>query len=125
SWNDAQGFIKKLNKKEKGKSYAYRLPSEAEWDYAYRGGATSLEECSYFFYFAEPTNDLSSRESNFDGTYDDYTDLGPNLGRTAKVGSYAPNKAGLYDMHGNVTQWCADSVAVTDFDILVFGSEVA
>jgi formylglycine-generating enzyme required for sulfatase activity len=125
SWNDAQGFIKKLNKKEKGKGYAYRLPSEAEWDYAYRGGATSLEECSYHFYFAEPTNDLSSRESNFDGKSDPYTDMGPNLGRTAKVGSYAPNKVGLYDMHGNVTQWCADSVAVTDFDIAALGSEVA
>ena len=102
SWNDAQEFIKKLNEREKGKGYQYRLPSEAEWEYACRGGATSEEECSYHFYFAKPTNDLSSKEANFKA------DKGPYLGRTIKVGSYAPNKVGLYDMHGNVSQWCED-----------------
>jgi formylglycine-generating enzyme required for sulfatase activity len=109
SWNDVQEFIKKLNEKEEGKGFQYRLPSEAEWEYACRGGATSEEECSYRFYFAKPTNDLSSKEANFNG------DLpygkgakGPNLGRTTTVGSYAPNKVGLYDMHGNVWQWCED-----------------
>jgi formylglycine-generating enzyme required for sulfatase activity len=101
TWNNAQEFIKKLNEKEKGKSYEYRLPSEVEWEYACRGGATSEEECSYHFYFAKPTNDLSLKEANFaDGR--DYLD------RTTKVGSYAPNKVGLYDMHGNVWQWCED-----------------
>ncbi len=106
SWNDAQEFIKKLNEKEKGKGYQYRLPSEAEWEYACRGGATSEEECSYHFYFAKPTNDLSSKEANFRPF--GKADRGPFLGRTTKVGSYAPNKVGLYDMHGNLWQYCED-----------------
>jgi formylglycine-generating enzyme required for sulfatase activity len=109
SWNDAQEFIKKLNEKEKGKGYQYRLPSEVEWEYACRGGATSEEECSYHFYFAKPTNDLSSKEANFNGDFPfGKADKGPHLGRTTKVGSYGPNKVGLYDMHGNVWQWCED-----------------
>ena len=109
SWDDAQEFIKKLNEKEKGKGYEYRLPSEAEWEYACRGGATSEEECSYHFYFAKPTNDLSSKQANFNGNFPfGKADKGPYLGRTTKVGSYAPNKVGLYDMHGNVWQWCED-----------------
>jgi eukaryotic-like serine/threonine-protein kinase len=109
SWEDAQEFIKKLNEKQKGKGYQYRLPSETEWEYACRGGATSEEECSYHFYFAKPTNDLSSKEANFNGASPDgMADKGPDLNRTTKVGSYAPNKLGLYDMHGNVWQWCED-----------------
>jgi formylglycine-generating enzyme required for sulfatase activity len=109
SWNDAQEFIKKLNEKEKGKGWLYRLPSEAEWEYACRGGATSEEECSYHFYFDKPTNDLSSTQANFNGQYPyGKGEKGPCLGRTTKVGSYAPNKLGLYDMQGNVVQWCED-----------------
>ncbi len=109
SWNDAHAFIKKLNEKEKGKGWTYRLPTEAEWEYACRGGATTEEECSYHFYFEKPTNDLSSKEANFKGIFPfGKADKGPYLGRTTKVGSYAPNKLGLYDMHGNVWQWCED-----------------
>jgi formylglycine-generating enzyme required for sulfatase activity len=104
SWDDCQEFIKKLNEQEKG--WVYRLPSEAEWEYACRGGATSEEECSYHFYFAKPTNDLSSKDANFDGNFPfGKADKGPYLERTTKVGSYASNKLGLYDMHGNVWQW--------------------
>jgi formylglycine-generating enzyme required for sulfatase activity len=109
SWNDAQEFIKKLNEKEKGKGYVYRLPTEAEWEYACRGGAATEEECSYHFYFEKPTNDLSSIRANFYGHEPaGKGEKGPFLARTAKVGSYAPNKVGVYDMHGNVWQWCAD-----------------
>jgi eukaryotic-like serine/threonine-protein kinase len=108
-WNDAQEFIKKLNKQEAGRGYMYRLPTEAEWEYACRGGATSEEECSYHFYFEKPTNDLSSKQANFNGNHPfGKADKGPNLGRPAKVGSFAPNKLGLYDMHGNMCQWCED-----------------
>jgi formylglycine-generating enzyme required for sulfatase activity len=109
SWDDAQNFIKKLNEQEKGKGWLYRLPKEAEWEYACRSGATSEEECSYDFYLAKPTNDLSSKEGNFDGNKPGgKADKGPFLERTTKVGSYAPNKLGLDDMHGNVWQWCVD-----------------
>jgi formylglycine-generating enzyme required for sulfatase activity len=109
SWNDAQAFIKKLNEREAGRGYAYRLPSAAEWEYACRGGATSEDECSYHFYFAKPTNDLSSEQANFHGEFPDgKAPRGKDLGRPTKVGSYAPNKLGLYDMHGNVWQLCAD-----------------
>jgi formylglycine-generating enzyme required for sulfatase activity len=109
SWNDAQEFIKKLNEKEKGKGYEYRLPSEVAWEYACRGGATSEEECSYHFYFAKPTNDLSSKEANFNGDFPfGKADKGPYLERTTRAGSYAQNKVGLYDMHGNVWQWCEE-----------------
>jgi formylglycine-generating enzyme required for sulfatase activity len=112
SWKDAQEFIKKLNEKEKGRGYVYRLPSEAEWEYACRGGATSEEDCSYHFYFEKPTNDLSSKQANCAGQFRfGKAAKGPSLGRTTKVGSYAPNKLGLYDMHGNVWQWCEDQKA--------------
>jgi RNA polymerase sigma factor (sigma-70 family) len=110
SQNGVQEFIRKLIEKEKGKGYVYRLPTEAEWEYACRGGATKEEECSYHFYFDKSTNDLSLKQANFDGT-DPYSEQGPYLNRTARVGSYAPNKLGLYDMHGNVWQWIRREVA--------------
>src|SRR5262249_58706723 len=69
SWDDAQEFIKKLNEKERNSGYLYRLPTNEEWEYACRGGATSEEECWYQFYFDKPTNDLSSEQANFDGNF--------------------------------------------------------
>jgi formylglycine-generating enzyme required for sulfatase activity len=109
SCEDVQKFLQKLNEREKGRGRLYRLPSEAEWDYACRGGVTSKEECSYSFYFDKPTNDLSSKQANFWGEYPaGQVEKGAYLGRTTKVGSYAKNKLGLYDMHGNVWQWCND-----------------
>jgi len=112
SWEDCQEFLKKLNEQEKGTGWVYRLPSEAEWEYACRGGATSEEECSYHFYFAKPANDLSSKEANFNGNFPfGKADKGPYLERTTKVGSYASNKLGLYDMHGNVWQWTSTALA--------------
>ena len=106
SWNDAQNFIKKLNEKEVGRGYLYRLPSEPEWEYACRAGATSQEECSYLFYFDKPTNDLSSAMANFNGNEPfGVGPPGPWLMRPTRVGAYPSNRLGLCDMHGNVSQW--------------------
>lgn len=113
SWEDAQAFIKTLNEKERGCGYWYRLPTEAEWEYACRGGATSEEECSNQFYLDKPTNDLSSKQANFDGNYPaGNASKGKCVERPTRVGAYPPNKLGLCDMHGNVYQWCADAASV-------------
>jgi formylglycine-generating enzyme required for sulfatase activity len=104
SWDDAQAFIKKLNalEKEKEKKRKYRLPSEAEWEYACRGGAAVKTT----FHFG---NSLSSTQANFNGWYPfGGAEKGKYLARTCKVGSYKPNGFGLYDMHGNVWEWCSD-----------------
>jgi formylglycine-generating enzyme required for sulfatase activity len=106
SWHDAQAFLKRLNEKYRESGYLYRMPSEAEWEYACRGGATSLGECSHHFYFDRPTNDLSSEQANFSGNYPcGKARKGPYLQRTTRVGAYPSNKLGLCDMHGNVWQW--------------------
>jgi formylglycine-generating enzyme required for sulfatase activity len=111
SWNDAQEFIRKLNEQQRGRGWLYRLPTEAEWEYACRGGATSEEECSHHFYFDRPTDDLSSDQANFNGAFPfGKARKGKYLERTTRVGAYPPNKLGLCDMHGNVWQWCADLV---------------
>jgi formylglycine-generating enzyme required for sulfatase activity len=109
SWDDAQEFIRRLNELERRHGYVYRLPTGAEWEYACRGGSTSQEECSYHFYLDRPTNDLSSQQANFDGNFPaGNAPRGEHLQRTTRVGAYPPNRLGLYDMHGNVWQWCQD-----------------
>jgi formylglycine-generating enzyme required for sulfatase activity/tRNA A-37 threonylcarbamoyl transferase component Bud32 len=109
SWDDCQEFLKKLNEKERESRWVYRLPTAAEWEYSCRGGATSVEECSYHFYLDKPTNDISSVQANFKDTLAERKgETLPYLARPTRVGSYPPNKLGLCDMHGNVWQWCAD-----------------
>ena len=106
SWKDIQKFLKRLNEREANRGWRYRLPTEAEWEYACRGGATSQEECAFDFYFDQPTNDLSSHLANIDGEYPaGNVPKGPHLNRTTKVGLYPPNRLGIYDMHGNIWEW--------------------
>jgi formylglycine-generating enzyme required for sulfatase activity len=102
SWDDCQIFVEKLNKLEKEAGWVYRLPKETEWEYACRGGPMSDKRDSAFhFYFARPTNTLSPEQANF--KHDN------GLKRTCKVGSYEANRLGLFDMHGNVAEWCDDA----------------
>jgi formylglycine-generating enzyme required for sulfatase activity/serine/threonine protein kinase len=107
SWLDAVEFCRWLSERpeEKSKGRTYRLPTEAEWEYACRGGP-SIKNPSPPFHFG---GSLSSTQANFAGgaPYGGASH-GPFLKRTSKVGSYPGNPLGLYDFHGNVLQWCAD-----------------
>jgi formylglycine-generating enzyme required for sulfatase activity len=110
SWDDCQLFIERLNKKEKEAGWVYRLPKDAEWEYACRGGPVDRLDSAFDFYFARPTNMIKATQANIAAE----SDGKGGLGRTCKVGSYQPNPLGLYDMHGNVQEWCED--AATDGD---------
>jgi formylglycine-generating enzyme required for sulfatase activity len=86
SWRDAQAYCDWLSNKTQ---HGYRLPSEAEWEYACRGGTQTP------FHTGETVN---SNQANFNNKH----------GRTLPVGLFVPNAFGLYDMHGNVWEWTQD-----------------
>jgi formylglycine-generating enzyme required for sulfatase activity len=100
SWNDAVEFCNKLNQISQKTGRTYRLPSEAEWEYACRAGTTTP------FHFGETiTTDLA----NYDGSYTYASEpKGKFRQQTTDVGIFPPNSFGLYDMHGNVYEWCQD-----------------
>ncbi len=106
SWNDAVAFCKWLSRKE-GKTY--RLPTEAEWEYACRAGTTTR------YYNGDDPETLAKvgnvADAALKAKFPDwqYT-IKANDGYvfTAPVGSFKPNAFGLYDMHGNAWQWCSD-----------------
>ncbi len=101
-WKHAVDFCKTLSQQsaERRAGRTYRLPTEAEWEYACRAGTKTA------FHFGES---LSSEHANFNGDYPySAAPKGPYVRKTAKVGRYKPNAFGLYDMHGNVGEWCAD-----------------
>jgi formylglycine-generating enzyme required for sulfatase activity len=111
SWFDATNYCTLRTQQERAgglipTNYAYRLPTESEWEYADRAGTTTA------FYLG---SGLHSGEANFIGT-DEYdasvgtiiNDSGVWLHQTTAVGSYAANGWGLYDMIGNVFEWCQD-----------------
>jgi formylglycine-generating enzyme required for sulfatase activity len=102
SWEEANEFCRRLSAlpAERDAGRTYRLPTEAEWEYACRGGVALP--------FSSGLT-LTSREANFNGNYPyGIVARGPYLERTTRVGSYPPNPFGLYDMHGNVWEWCQD-----------------
>lgn len=127
SWFDAVDFCNKLSEKEDLSQYylregdavtilggnGYRLPTEAEWEYACRAGTTTP------FHFGSQCN---GTRANVDGTWPysgkrakvgsiwpyEITEKGPYLERPTTVGSYPSNAFGLYDMHGNQWEWCQD-----------------
>ena len=106
SWNDAIAFCKWLSAKEEK---TYRLPTEAEWEYACRAGTTTR------FHSGDDPETLASVANVRDAAF---TSRFPNVGSaiaasdgfvfTAPVGQFKPNRFGLFDMHGNAWQWCSD-----------------
>jgi formylglycine-generating enzyme required for sulfatase activity len=97
SWNDAKAYAKWLSEKHQ---VPFDLPTEAQWEYACRAGTST------------PFNtgeNLTTEQANYDGNYPyNGNAKGKYLQKTTKVGSYPPNSLGLYDMHGNVWEWCED-----------------
>ena len=100
SWNDVQQFHGWLNSLGLKNASTFQSPSEAQWEYACRAGTTT----PYHF-----GNQLNGTQANCDGNVPYGTDKkGPYLEKTTLVGKYPANAWGLHDMHGNVSEWCAD-----------------
>jgi formylglycine-generating enzyme required for sulfatase activity len=101
---EAEGFCRKLTEMTRASGdvsgeWEFRLPTEAQWEYACRAGTTTATSFG---------DKLSSKQANVLGKPYNGAEAGPSLNRATKVGSYAANPWGVHDMHGNVVEWCRD-----------------
>lgn len=101
---ETEDFCRRLTERgrtsgELPNGWAFRLPTEAQWEYACRAGTTTATSFG---------DRLSSRQANFKGKPYNGGEPGPSLNRAAPVGSYPANPWGLHDMHGNTFEWCRD-----------------
>jgi formylglycine-generating enzyme required for sulfatase activity len=104
SFAEAEAYCRKLTSLahasgELPVDWEFRLPTEAQWEYACRARTTTATAFG---------DQLSSKQANFKGMPYNGAEPGPSLGRAAKVGGYPPNAWGLHDMHGNTFEWCRD-----------------
>lgn len=101
NWYDTQDFIERLSSRS---SQNYRLPTEAEWEYAAREGGKKVR-------FGTGSDTIGSEEANFNALAEfkvSYSRSGKYLEETVKVGTFPPNRLGIHDMSGNLWEWCQD-----------------
>jgi formylglycine-generating enzyme required for sulfatase activity len=104
NYPEAETFLRKLtelarNASDLPEGWAFRLPTEAQWEYACRAGTTTASAFG---------NSLDRRQANFQGKSYNTDEQGPSFNHATPVGSYPANAWGLCDMHGNVFEWCRD-----------------
>jgi formylglycine-generating enzyme required for sulfatase activity len=104
NYGEAEAFCRKLTElaRQTGdlpEGWEFRLPTEAQWEYACRAGTTTATSFG---------DQLSNKQANFQGRPYNGAEKGPALNRATPVGSYPANPWGLHDMHGNVCEWCRD-----------------